>query len=88
MDYNDENPVFLLFEGVCPECHCADVRMVSIGGTEDFHSNQAFDSDAEIIVWKGRPEGDPVDGGIEFKCNNDNCLKEFYISHNIYGDWN
>lgn len=81
-----EDPVFLLFEGTCPDCS-GDVRITHIGGTVEFFEDETFTSDADKNIWSGGGTiEDPTDANIEFKCTE--CKQTFTISHNIYGDWN
>lgn len=82
-----ENPVFDLFEGVCPTCG-KDVVVTGVCGVPGFvrqHMDYARSENAPTGVWRENSPDSLTDGELTFKCQNNH---EFVVAHNIYGDWN
>ncbi len=80
---DENNRVFVILEGVCPECG-QSLSIKSIGGLPSFLGNWHAPEGIEPTIWSYNPNSIEV-GGIEFICENGHT---FYVEQNSYGDWN
>ena len=85
--FSREGRVFLLNEGVCPDCF-HDAEIINLGGSEGFMEAWAHLENVVRNYWCEHPELDQmVVGSITFKCMNKECAHEHYIEQTKYGDW-
>jgi len=83
----NNNPIFCLLEGVCPDCG-EDVTIKSIGGIPSALENWTTPEGIEPTIWT---EPYPLDTcgqailGIEYVCPNNHVN---YVEQNRNGDWN
>ena len=84
-DYYQENPVFALFEGVCPDHVDKEVTITQVGGTPNFFKFNPEYNQYNPNVWSDEDLGDLTDANITFTCP-EGCT--FVVAHNVYGDWN
>lgn len=81
-----ENPVFALFEGVCPDHPDCEVEVTDVDGTPEFLEEFAGSWEgAKVHTWVNRLPGDCTDGELTFKCPK-GCTH--VVAHNTFGDWN
>lgn len=80
---NGHNPVWCLFEGVCPDCG-SDVHIVSIWGTQEQVDNFTFKPEENVQVTVAR-QGYLTDCGIEWHC--DKGHRHYAERSAVSGDW-
>jgi len=85
--YSQENPVYALFEGICPNHIDQEVKVTQVGGTVAFLEEFGYNDDNyQANIWNEDQDfGDLVNGNITFTCPK-GCVH--VVAHNIYGDWN
>ena len=77
----EEQPISLLFEGVCPTCK-QEVKIISIGGTKAALENVNVPERIKPRIWDPTCE---YDLGYEFQCTS--CQQKFYTERHTTGDW-
>ena len=81
-----ENRVYLILEGVCPDCNSDAMQTISVGGLPEEVEAFAASVSVEPTIWSN--ESGHLDAvlGIEDKCMA--CGHIHYIEKNRWGDWN